>query len=50
MMPLWDGLLVPESTGLVVGIYNQYRYWTLSRARLLSGDIIRQYLLDAITG
>src|SRR5205807_2291131 len=34
-------IVVPETAGLVVGIYNQYRYWTLSRARLLSGDIIR---------
>jgi hypothetical protein len=42
-------ILLPEPAGLAVGIYNQYRYWTLSRARLLSGDIIRQYL-DVITG
>ncbi len=42
-------IVLSDPAGLVVGIYNQYRYWTLSRARLLSGDIIRQYL-DVITG
>jgi hypothetical protein len=42
-------IVIPESGSLVVGIYNQYRYWTPSRARLLAGDIIR-YHLDAITG
>ncbi|AWM41775.1 N-6 DNA Methylase [Gemmata obscuriglobus] len=38
-----------ESSGLVVGIFNHFRYWTISRARLLAGDIIRLHL-DAITG
>ncbi len=28
---------------LVVGILNQYRYWTPSRARLLAADILRDY-------
>jgi hypothetical protein len=42
-------IVIPESGRLVVGIYNQYRYWTLSRARLLAGEIIR-FHLDAITG
>jgi hypothetical protein len=42
-------LLISDPPHLVVGIYNQYRYWTLSRARLLSGEIIR-YHLDSITG
>jgi hypothetical protein len=42
-------IVLPDAAGLVVGTYNQYRYWTPSRARLLSGDIIRHYL-DSITG
>lgn len=29
--------------GLVVGIINQYRYWTLSRARLLAAEILRRH-------
>ena len=28
---------------LLVGILNQYRYWTPSRARLLAADILREY-------
>jgi hypothetical protein len=42
-------VLLPRSGGLWVGIYNQYRYWTASRARLLAADIVR-YHLDSITG
>lgn len=42
-------IILKQQPGLMVGIFNQYRYWTLSRARLLSGEIIRSYL-DAITG
>ncbi|MBI1913855.1 MAG: N-6 DNA methylase [Planctomycetes bacterium] len=34
--------------GLLVGLRNQYRYWTKTRARLLGADIIRKYL-DAIS-
>ena len=30
--------------GLAVGIRNQYRYWTLSRARLLAADIVRAHI------
>ncbi len=30
--------------GLVVGILNQYRYWTPSRARLLAAEIVRQHM------
>ncbi|HUS12651.1 MAG TPA: N-6 DNA methylase, partial [Pyrinomonadaceae bacterium] len=30
--------------GLLVGILNQYRYWTPSRARLLGAQIVRQYM------
>jgi hypothetical protein len=29
---------------LVVGILNQYRYWTPSRARLLGAEIVRQHM------
>jgi hypothetical protein len=29
--------------GLVIGILNQYRYWTPSRARLLAADILRNH-------
>ena len=28
---------------LIVGILNQYRYWTPSRARLLAADVLREY-------
>ena len=41
-------IVISERKGLVVGIYNQFRYWTRSRARLLAGDIIRLHL-DSIT-
>lgn len=30
--------------GLLVGILNQFRYWTPSRARLLGAQIVRQYI------
>lgn len=30
--------------GVVVGILNQYRYWTASRARLLGAEIVRQHM------
>jgi hypothetical protein len=33
--------------GVLVGLRNQYRYWTTTRARMLAADIIRDYL-DAI--
>jgi hypothetical protein len=29
--------------GLIVGILNQYRYWTPSRARLLAAEILRRH-------
>ena len=32
-----------EKHALIVGILNQYRYWTLSRARLMAADILRDY-------
>jgi hypothetical protein len=41
-------IILLESAALVVGIYNQYRYWTSSRARLLCGKILR-YHLDTLT-
>jgi SAM-dependent methyltransferase len=30
--------------GLLIGILNQYRYWTPSRARLLAADILREHM------
>jgi type I restriction-modification system DNA methylase subunit len=30
-------------SGLLIGVLNQYRYWTISRARLLAADILRDY-------
>jgi N-6 DNA Methylase len=30
--------------GLVVALLNQYRYWTLSRARLLGAELVREHL------
>jgi len=30
--------------GLLVGILNQYRYWTASRARLLGAEVVRQHM------
>ncbi|HJZ92183.1 MAG TPA: N-6 DNA methylase [Gemmataceae bacterium] len=34
--------------GMLVGLRNQYRYWTTTRARILAADIIRDHL-DALT-
>ena len=37
-------LIILEQDGnLLVGILNQYRYWTKSRARLLAADILRDH-------
>ncbi|VTU00982.1 type i restriction-modification system methyltransferase subunit : Type I restriction-modification system methyltransferase subunit OS=Marinobacter sp. EVN1 GN=Q672_14970 PE=4 SV=1: Methyltransf_26 [Gemmataceae bacterium] len=35
--------------GLLVGIRNQYRYWTRTRARLLAAEVARRHL-DTFTG
>ncbi|MFL6547026.1 MAG: type I restriction endonuclease subunit M, partial [Candidatus Udaeobacter sp.] len=37
-----------DNGGLLIGIRNQYRYWTRTRARLLAAEIIRKHL-DTIT-
>jgi hypothetical protein len=37
-------VIVHEKGRLLVGIIGQYRYWTLSRARLCSFDILRHHL------
>ena len=37
-------VIVHEEGRLLVGIIGQYRYWTLSRARLCALDILRHYL------
>jgi len=36
-------IILQVEGGLAVGVLNQYRYWTPSRARLLSAEILRQY-------
>jgi hypothetical protein len=36
--------IVRDHGALIVGLFNQYRYWTASRARLLAGDIVRSHL------
>lgn len=37
-------VIVHEEGRLLVGMLGQYRYWTLSRARLCALDILRNYL------
>ena len=37
-------VIVHEKARLLVGIIGQYRYWTLSRARLCAMDILRHHL------
>ncbi|MEX2170378.1 MAG: N-6 DNA methylase [Pirellulales bacterium] len=32
-----------DDAALIIGVLNQYRYWTCSRARLLAADILRDY-------
>jgi hypothetical protein len=32
-----------DHEGLLIGIFNQYRYWTPSRARLLAAEILRNH-------
>ena len=36
-------IIQEQERGLVIGILNQYRYWTLSRARLLAAEILRRH-------
>lgn len=36
-------IFITLEDGLVVGILNQYRYWTPSRARLLAAEILRHH-------
>jgi hypothetical protein len=38
-------LVRQEDGRVLVGILNQYRYWTPSRARLLAADVLRDYFL-----
>jgi hypothetical protein len=33
-----------QANGLLIGVFNQYRYWTPSRARLLAAEIARAHL------
>jgi hypothetical protein len=37
-------VIIHENGGLLIGIIGQYRYWTLSRARLCALDILRHHL------
>jgi SAM-dependent methyltransferase len=36
-------IIQEQERALVIGILNQYRYWTLSRARLLAAEILRRH-------
>ena len=36
-------IILETERGLVIGILNQYRYWTPSRARLLAADILQNH-------
>ena len=36
-------IIQDDDAGLIVGVLNQYRYWTRSRARLLAADILRDH-------
>jgi len=37
-------IIQEQENGLLIGIFNQYRYWTPSRARLLAVEIAREHL------
>ena len=37
-------IIIKEEYGLLIGVLNQYRYWTKSRARLCSLDILRNHM------
>jgi hypothetical protein len=37
-------IIQQQENGLLLGIFNQYRYWTPSRARLLAAEIAREHL------
>jgi SAM-dependent methyltransferase len=37
-------IILEVGRGLVIGLMNQYRFWTLSRARLLAAEILRQHM------
>ncbi len=39
-------IIQKDEDGLLIGILNQYRYWTKSRARLLAADILRDHFVD----
>ena len=43
-------VIVHDKGRLVIGIIGQYRYWTLSRARLCALDILRHHLDDFLMG
>lgn len=37
-------IIIKDSDGLIVGLLNQYRYWTKSRARLCGLEILHQHM------
>ena len=37
-------IILEVDGGLIIGLMNQYRYWTRSRARLLAAEILRQHM------
>ena len=37
-------IIINDSDGLIIGLINQYRYWTKSRARLCGLQILRDYM------
>lgn len=43
-------IILDVDGGLIIGMSNQYRYWTLSRARLLAAEIISRHMAVFETG
>lgn len=43
-------IILDVDGGLIIGMTNQYRYWTLSRARLLAAEIISRHMAVFETG
>ncbi|MCK4820396.1 hypothetical protein KA005_31820, partial [bacterium] len=37
-------IIIKDSDSLIIGLLNQYRYWTKSRARLCGLEILRQHM------
>ena len=43
-------IILDVDGGLIIGMINQYRYWTLSRARLLAAEILSRHMAVFETG